>query len=183
MHDSVSSSGTPRAMPFLMTSDLCNVASGAAMSIGAADPSDRASPIVFEERGRRIRKRIAGQRTEQDRPDLVARHVDRGLRQQDDVAAIEVDVLVRRIEGGRLTPDCPMRGRKDIPHVEPEADERLHPTGKRRRRQQPIEHAPFLVLPGEADADIDRHDSLSLLKRQRRTSTALSSPPEQSTAI
>ena len=54
-----------------------------------------------------------------------AREVDGGLRSEDQVAAVDVDVLVGRVERGRLAPHGPVRRREDVAHVEAQLDQRI----------------------------------------------------------
>ena len=66
-----------------------------------------------------------------------SRHVDGRLRQQNDVAAVEIDVLVGRVEPRRLAADRPVGRRKHVAHVELQLDDRFHDARERRRREQP----------------------------------------------
>jgi hypothetical protein len=111
---------------------------------------------------RRIRKRVACERPEQHARDAVLRHVDRRLRQQDDVPALQINVFVRRVERGRRAADRPMRLGKHVAHVESQLYRRLDLSGEWRAGEEPRRHRALFGLPCETDADVERaHRSLA----------------------
>ncbi len=109
-----------------------------------------------EELGRGIGKRIARERTDRDAADAMAGAVDRSLGEQHDVAPLEVDVFIRRVERGRLPTQRPVRRGIKIPDRECESRERLHARGKRRAGQQAFEGGNLLGFPREPGADVKR---------------------------
>ena len=109
MHDSDSSSGTPSSAPSLITSSLCRAVSGVTIAMRAPEAERQRARHRVEEFRRRVRKRVVGERAqgEPGTPQTRAQHG--GLREQHDVAAFEVDVLVGRVvraAAGRRPPSA-----------------------------------------------------------------------------
>ena len=67
-------------------------------AIGVREPDRQRLRNASKNAGRGVGERIAGERADQTRAIFRARHEDRRLGQQHDVAAFEVDVLVRCVE-------------------------------------------------------------------------------------
>ena len=114
----------PARYPFRMTSALSCAANGASMAIRAPRPSDSARDIASKNAGVASGNGLpasvpSSSVTSFDsncRPD----RVDGRFREQDDVASVEVDVFVGRVERRRLAAHRPMRRRKHVGHVEPQ---------------------------------------------------------------
>ena len=158
MQESVSCSGTPSERPSRMTSDLCSDSSGASIVIGVASPIDSARASTVEECRCGIGEWISGERTNQDPIDAVACHVDRRLREQDDVAALDVDILVRRVVPGRDSPDRPVGFGVDVAHVHLQRYQRQNPAGIRWFVQQPPGGRELIAFPGKAGIHVNRRD-------------------------
>ena len=147
MHDRVSSNGTPSSTPILITSALCNAMNGVSTSMGAFTPSESARDIVVEELGPCVRERIAGEWTHDDLLKPGPRREHGGLRQQHDVAAFEVDVLVRAVECRRLAADGPVRRGVDVAHVDVEYHQVEHAGAWRQGREKSLGSGALVRLP------------------------------------
>ena len=124
MQESVSSSGTPSERPRRITSDLCSERSGASIAIEVARPSDSARARLSKKAGVASGNGFPASGPIRIRSIPRPRHVDRRLGEQDDVAALDVDVLVRRVVARSDATDRPVRGRVHVAHVHLERDER-----------------------------------------------------------
>jgi hypothetical protein len=102
-----------------------------------------------------VRKRVSRQRPQRDASDPVLRAIDPRFREEDDVAAGQVDILIRRVECRRLTAERPVRRGIQIPDGKGQSckgrDRR-----KRGRQQEMLERGQLLRLPGHTRADVDR---------------------------
>ena len=149
---------------------------------GAPDPATSPRAMRAKELRGRVGKGIAGERTRARGARAEPRAQHRGLGDEHDVAAFEIDVFVRRVVGGRLSDDGPVRGRIDVAHVQRERRQRLRAAGERRRRQADVRSRapPRPPRPVRSAREWARPTSVS--RSSRASSTALSSPPEKSTA-
>ena len=159
MHESVSSSGTPSARPKPITSDLSIVGKRRDDLDCGRESERQRSRQRREELWRRVRKRVAGEWSDIETRETCASHEHGRLRQQDDVAAFEVDVFIGRVEPGWFAADGPVSGRVDVAHVEAKRFDRQH-AAKRRRVEQPGDHGDLFRLPRQTHADVDRQDAL-----------------------
>ena len=159
MHESVSSSGTPSERPSAITSALCILANGVAMSMSAASPIESARDMVSKNSGVASGNGLPASGPMKIVASAGSRREYRRLGQKNDVAAFEVDVLVGCIEPGRLPADRPVAGRVDVAHVEAKRLDRLN-VPERSRCQQSVEHRELFLFPCQPDADVDRHDLL-----------------------
>ena len=126
-----------------------------------------------EELRRGVGKRIPGQRGHDDARDVAACGVDGGLRQQRDVAAVQVDILVGRVVGGRRPGERPVRLRVHVAHAEFEAREglqRVWRAGEWRAAEQLADDALFTFFPREPSGDINWMDNIrpGFLRRRAR---------------
>ena len=169
MHDSVSSSGTPSSRPRRITSDLCSAANGAVDRDRCREP-DRQRARESRRRTRPSRPGTDCRRAARSAPGAMprARHEHGRLRQQDDVAALEVDVLVGRVEAGRLRRGSPSGSadRRRACRTQRAAIGRTRSAGE--RREESRRHGALLRFPGEADA---RRRSAGPDPRARRSAT------------
>ncbi len=100
------------------------------------------------------------QRSDDEACDPGGGAVDRGLPEQHDVAAGEVDVLVRSIVSRRRTGARTVPGGVDVGHVDRQRHERLDRMRERRMLQEQPRRLSLLVLPGQPHADVDGlHDA------------------------
>ena len=108
MHESVNSSGTPSSNPHLDDIRLVQRRKRCRDLDRRREPDRQRARHGLEEDRRCIWKRIASQRPHHHDRNPSTRHVDGRLRQQNDVAAVEIDVLVGRVEPRRLASDRPV---------------------------------------------------------------------------
>ena len=159
MQDSVSPRSTLRSSPSVITSDL-SIVDERRFDRQRVIEADRQRPRErAEEFGRGVGKRIAGERADRDPRDLALRGDHRGLREQHDVAAVDVDLFVGRVIGRRLAADGPVRGGIDVAHVELERQRRQDVLRERLGGRELRQAGAFRGFPGKADADVERQDA------------------------
>jgi hypothetical protein len=100
-----------------------------------------------------------GEGADDEPADVRGRAVDGRLAEEDDVAAGEIHILVRRVIRRRPSYHGPVRRGVDVPHVDAERHERPHASAvrrQRRAREKPRHDGLLGALPGQPDADVDR---------------------------
>ena len=107
-----------------------------------------------EELRGRIRKRVAGERSDRDPRNAVQRAVDGGLRQEQHVPPDEIDVAVRGVVRRRGAAQRPVRGRIYIRDRQLEARELTHAASEGGRGQEPGDPRLLRPFPREAGADV-----------------------------
>ena len=113
---------TPSDAPSPITSSLCIAANGASMRQPMREAErERCAPSTRRTPGVASGKRVAGQRADRDPRDAAQRAEDAGLREQQHVAPRQVDVLVRRVVGGRRAAPRPVGVRVEVGRRRPRA--------------------------------------------------------------
>ena len=131
-------------------------ANGVSMRMSCASPRPSARAIASKNSGVASGNGLPASGPRAMRPMPLLRTVDRRLREEHDVASGQIDVLVRRVEGGRLAAQCPVRGRIQVAHSERRAARAARSDAERRGRKQPVERRELLGFPRETRADVDR---------------------------
>ncbi len=180
MHDSVSASGAPSAMPRRMTLALLVRAYGASIDELVAEAEASAACIAARNAGVASGNGLWSSVPMTIRPMPAAAQNTAALPSRIDVAAGQVHVFVGRVITRRPSLHGPVRCRVDVGHVDREHDQRTHASVQSGGLDEPRDRLALGLLPGEPDADVDR---LHLAARASSTSsTALSRPPERRTA-
>ena len=108
------------------------------------------------------------ERAEHEPIELRGGAVHARLAEQDDVAAREIHVFVRRVIRRRPPFDRPVRRGVDVAHVDRQRRESSHVRRERARREQLCDRHALGRFPREPDADVDRlHVAAGGLLRQK----------------
>ena len=163
MHESVSSNGTPEPRADLHHVFLVQLRERRGDLDRRSQPERKCRVQRREELSGRIGERIPRQRRDDDARDSAAGRVHGGLRQQRDVAPVQVHILVGRVVRGRRSGEGPVRVGIHVAHAELEARERLHGVvraDERRAAQQLPDDVLFTFFPREPSGDINWMDNI-----------------------